>query len=445
MANQEHSYLATPEKITVTDEWLEDMSDKFSETPTGRLLQSVDTLSLDANSENRPFTTPPTAFLQTPWQKERTRNSVRENMDLAMKKMKKAHRERQQRLRKEKKQATLETLPNEIMLHIIRHMDPHDIRSFRLSGEVPNQISRVHDRACRRGMELEQFSEYKWLFGDSTKRSPTQIQHMRDAVIHCHLNEPTHPKASTVNPSLRRMLDLVDSDQCDGWVFLCFLKQTQIMLDWDLACFETCARMKIKRRAAIVFQRLTIQRMRASESQSLIRPPEGPPQEPSFRHWSMKERMAFLNEQPLDIQREICLALERVVSGVAEKLQLMGEGYWKVVHGFYLETGLDRVPKKVQQQMGELVVGVILHHIIMSVAETAKVLYHPHTKAPDWWDHDVKGDFDRCLIEGGGNFVYSLGLVKEELALARMIGFDMRRVMIGSVIEKRLDEMWMGL
>ena len=312
----------------------------------------------------------------------------------------------------------LDILPGEIILEICRRTNLYDIKSFQLSGPALYRIFKASKKACYRGMEVEQFSHWRWLLGDSRERNPAQIQNLKDAIA------PTGLAFHSV-------------DRWNGWWNIFALRRIEPELNRQKRCFEESG-INMLTRTAICFFRFGLQRTLHGDSGNPGQVPDDVPW-PDMRELTTEERIMFFKEQTTEIQFEICGVLETVVCNIAEDLDLLENGRLASFIKTNLMESPEKLSKVVKQRLGELMVGHVLNNIITSVSEATR--FRSDLDAADIINRAVELEemFEDHIKEEDKDLSNACTLVSDGVMLAKEIGFDINKVLVGRIVEESFD------
>lgn len=308
----------------------------------------------DINEEN-PYDPQPKRFMQTEHQKKARAEELEKKMIIwTFEKMKKAHRERQQRLRwkKLKQSAPFERLPTELVLNLMEHTDPDDIHFLAQSSKSTYGIFKAHENACYNGMAAEQFSDYKWLFGESKQRTLEQCTNVYDAIFSSNY-------LVLDNQGLLRILEAVGDEGLMGWRNLAFLQDMRNWTDDNTDGIERYTGLRVARRTVTCLMSFGFKRpfvIEDMQGQAALQ----------YEDLPWEERFSRFNSQPASVQVEIRGVVRTMILKIANELDLMGQqttewicNYYDADDGMVLEE-----PKRLKKWMAELAVGLILEVVI---------------------------------------------------------------------------------
>lgn len=313
----------------------------------------------DSDGED-PFGPQPKRFMQTEHQKRQQKRDLRiRQLAWVLRKMKRDHKEQQQRLKKQKQRASpIEILPSELILKIMQHTHPEDLLSLVNSSKINLSIFKANETAIYRGIEIEQFPDWKWLFGDTTNRTSAQSQHLKDAVSVEHsFQYDGRSGLRWWDVQLLETLRTIDSNQFIGLLNVTFLQEMQHRVDEDIEATESYTQKKVARRTAICLRSLAFLRPEVVKEED--RSENGPLVHCNGLPW--KARHLLINEQPASIKSEIRSLLQDVVDRLYETL----EGVltrWTLRE---LDSpGIHGKPEEAKKWISQLVTGLILEEII---------------------------------------------------------------------------------
>lgn len=206
----------------------------------------------DSDGED-PYEPQPKRFMQTEHQKRRQKR------DLEIRKL--AWTIRKMRLKKQKQRPSpFEKLPSELVLKLMQHTQLQNIVDLIKSSPINRKIFRANDEAVFRGIEIEQFPEWKWLFGDSKYRTSAQSQHLKNAIMSENRPKNLGAHGWAYDKQLLEFLRLIDNNEFTGVRNVRFLQDMQDYVDLDVKATESYARTTIARRTAICLRSLTFRR-----------------------------------------------------------------------------------------------------------------------------------------------------------------------------------------
>lgn len=334
------------------------------------------------------------------------------------------------------------SLPFDVRMHVMRHTRLDDIKNLAESGMAAGEILKSHQRAVSRGMEVEQFFELKWAFGDSKYRSPEQKQALKDFFALGFL-----PRHSCMIAACR----MVDNDTFDGWLNVSFL---QAVLDYindiayqvdDMLLRRTIVCLTMfqgKRVSSLAFMGTN------GEHSIQYRDMGGDLDRPgyhiSLEEMTIQERVELFDMQPGAIRAQIRDVIERGVVKIIQHIDdwarregfdsLMGPGTADWIGCYY---GSDKVDYKMERKqmgpwIGYLATGYILKGMLHRFGDGCMDV------AAEVWRHTPS--FHDALESELMNSGSTDGYWRAERRFAKRIGFDWRCILRDSAVEWYLKE-----
>ncbi len=319
----------------------------------------------DSDGED-PFEPQPKRFMQTEHQKRKqTRDLEIRRMAWTIRKMRKRYEAQQQRLastigkmrehyeaqqqrlaRQKQPPSPLERMPSDLVLKMMQHTHLRDLRNLINSSAINRSIFKANKNAVLRGMEIEQFPEWAWLFGNSKHRTPAQSQNLKDGIVSEGLFYRPEGYGSIDEYRLLRLVRKVDNNEFTGVGNIKFLRFMQNRLDADIKLTESFTGFKIARRTAICLRSLGFFRteMVDEELQSIDSPWE-----------ALSQR---IREQPASIQAEIRSILMIAIETIYHSVQDSVKGW--ILRSYYRNPDKHGNPQEIKKWISKLVTGLIL-------------------------------------------------------------------------------------
>lgn len=296
----------------------------------------------DSDGED-PFGPQPKRFMQTEHQKKRQKRELYIRQVAFM-------------LRKERKDQSspFRKLPSELILKLMQHIDLSNLLEFANSSKIIQCIFRANETAIYRGMEIEQFSDWKWLFGNTIHRTSAQLQHLRDAIS---VNYPFGVTGLGFEERFLELLQTIDNKKFTGMQNVMFLQDMQDRVDTDITAIESYTKQQIARRTAICLRSLSFQRPVVVKEED--RGENGPLVDCLTLPW--EARSELIVEQPASIQAEIRSLLMIAVQKFYCPLQRVLR-WWTLK--FYRDPGNHLKSQVVKKWMSKLVTGLILQDMV---------------------------------------------------------------------------------
>lgn len=384
----------------------------------------------DSHGED-PFGPQPKRFMQTEDQKRQQKRDLRiRQVARVLRKMKTEHKEKQQRLKKQKHRASaIEILPSELILKIMQHTHSEDLLSLVNSSKINLSLFKANETALYRGIEIEQFPDWKWLFGDTTHRTSAQLQNLKAAVIVEHSFQYDERRDSRWREEqLLGILRRIDNNQFTGVLNVTFLQEMQHRVDEDIEAIESYTQKKVARRTGICLRSLAFQRPVVVKEED--RSENGPVVRCNGLPW--KARSQLINEQPVSIKSEIQSLLQDVVDRFYENLE-DDLTLWAWRH--YDSPGNHEKPEEAKKWISQLVTGLILEEVTLhwysdtidsrSTLCFARETFHVELENRllvllDWSDFGLQDTLP--WVKDGAEFGRAIGLEVEGLVDERHTG-----------------------
>ena len=294
-------------------------------------------------------------------------------------------------------------LPAELRLHIMRHTHIYDLISLLLSGKAFDVVIEANETATLRGIETEQFSKFKWLFGDSVRRSEQQWLALKDCIILLH-----HPD---VLDEVLKASQFPNSSKARAF----HLEALQTILNnitWITAVTTLTSR------AALCFTMFAALARHENHADA------------------MERRIELFEWQPQAIQREIREFLEGGVIQVLNCLNADDRYHTMLGHVtcFWIEAylKLPETDRKLERaSMGPWIANLVAGYILEDVPQ--HLIYHG-AESIAYAIHSDAGWFGEALeleLEHQG---HCDKLWKEGRDFAKRIGFDHFKILRGTVV-----------
>lgn len=312
----------------------------------------------DSDGED-PYGPQPKRFMQTEHQKTQQKRDLEiRQMAWTLRKMKKDHEAKRQRLKKQKRSPSpFEKLPSELIIKVMQHTHLNDLLDLVNSSETNQSIFEANKNAIYRGIEIEQFSDWKWLFGDTMHRTLTQSQQLKDAItVECVFQFFGAPGQSW-HKQLHEILRTIDDKSFTCLQNVMFLQDMQEFVDMDIEATESYTHKKVMRRTAICMRSLTFQRSAILKEEQLT----GEGQLVRYLPLPWEARSQVIREQPASIQAEIRSILKDVIIDFYRRLE---EVLTRWTHRHYSNPGNHRKPQELKKWMSALVTGHIIEEVI---------------------------------------------------------------------------------
>ena len=398
-------------------------------TPQDIFEEAVAASRHDDSDEDDPFGPQPKRFMQTEHQKRRQERElyVRQVAKVLRNKLK-ARRQRS----KEQCASLLDRLPPELILCLMRHTHVDDLLDFANSNKINRTIFKANKIAILRGIEIEQFPEWKWLFGETTCRSLAQSQHLKDAMS---VEYYSIEIGKAWSEKLLEIMRLIDNNKFTGMQYLVFLQELQDRVDNDIKATESYTKKKITRRTAICLRSFSFQRPEIVKEED--RTEDGPVVESDGLSWEARSQL--VSEQPASTKAEIKSLFEIVIEDFSRKLQ------GTLIHCtryYYKGPTCKPSPQKakaVKRWMSKLVTGLIIELVITQwwSQTTDSRLYLVFTS-----EMSMSDLADRLLDlfpMDDGEVADALQEVEDDIAFGESLGLDLEGLVDGTAVGKFID------
>jgi len=334
------------------------------------------------------------------------------------------------------------SLPFDIRIHIMRHTRLNDIGYLTRSGMAAGEVFETHEKAVFRGMEVEQFSEFAWLFGDSTRRSPKQKETLKVCMASGYFPEKSI--------KLIEAFTMVDDDAFAGRTYIGVLQMLSDCINMMVDSHDVAGRKAL---CITMFSFRRVMRIEIQEStgQTGSKDSAGPRYQISREVIPMEERLELLKTQSVATQAAMRALLERGVLKIFECLNqfaketdedtfvpLMGE---QTVDWIWWYLGPDKVDHQMKKQemgpwMAKLAVGYILHSLFICYGQDwMTIATEMWKKSFCFWDALTL----ELMNSGSTDEIW-----REERDFAESIGFDwsctLRGTAVGSFVHQFLQK-----
>ena len=306
-----------------------------------------------------PWGPQPKRFMQTEHQKTQQKRDLEiRQVAWTLRKMKKDHEAKRQRLKKQKRRPSpFEKLPSELIIKVMQHTHLNDLLDLVNSSEINQSIFEANKNAVYRGIEIEQFSDWKWLFGDTMNRNVAQSQRLKDAIaVECFF-QSFGARGQSWYEQLQEILRTIDDKSFTCLQNVIFLQDMQDLVEMDIEATESYMHKKITRRTAICMRSLNFERP------AILKEEQRTGNGPLVRYIPLpwEARSQVIREQPGSIQAEIRSILKLVIIDFYRRLE---EVLTRWTHRHYGNPGNHRKPQEVKKWMSALVTGHIIEEVI---------------------------------------------------------------------------------
>lgn len=399
---------------------------------------------IDSSSDDN---TEPVRFMQTEIQKRRHRQNLEKRKLLqAIRRLRRAHRQKSQmitlpsgkarkvrragmQVRKRQMKDPFKDLPCDVLLDIMRQTHCGDFVNLMEVSPAAEDVYSGNESACIRGIEVEQYSQLKWLFGDSRQRTTGQKQAFKDWI-------GTYYYAAGEEDTVIEDFGRIDDGKLTGprslkyplWVQKSlgnYMKLVKDTTGLEITCRTAlCMQALIMKRAELV-EKTLVSRARGHHKTQLVCLSEMP----------SEDRISLFKEQPATTRNEICRIFEKIILPIArETLDLSVAAWVRDYYTRWLSTPSVEL-EDMETWLTSLSVGLVMQ----------VVLEHPGETMDTW--------MDMCTGKIGTLYlpwiiVLELGLggqgekpVKTGIEFAEAIGFDSRKALTGTAVEYTLNEL----
>ena len=336
-------------------------------------------------------------------------------------------------------------LPPELILKMMQHIDLSNLENFVTSSEINKCMFEANKNAIYRGMEIEQFPDWKWLFGNTVHRTSAQVQHLKDAISVEYCFGKSRLDHELI---LLETLGVIDNKMFTGVRNIEFLQDMQYRVDTDLGAIKSYTTEQEARRTTKQIPRRTpkqIARRTAMclRSLSFLRPivvkeedrvDNGPLVHCLTLPWVARSELII--RQPASIQAEIrSLLMIAVRKFYNQKLQRILKT-WTRKH--YRNPVNHRKAGEVKRWMSKLVTGLILQDMApqwysASVGDEIKLTFELSSS------DDVGNNLEVLLKVHNEGSVDVLEEVEEPLQFGRSIGIDLEGLVDGTPAGNMVD------
>ena len=397
--------------------------DGFVDIPDDIFEAALAASKCESDGED-PYGPQPKRFMQTEDQKEQHKRDLEvRKVAWTIRKIKKTSERTIS-----KRTSSFTKLPSELVLKLMQHTNLQDLGDLINSSAINRRLFRHNRKAIFRGIEIEQFPEWKWLFGDSKHRTPAQSQHLKDAIFSENYFPASGALFWTNDEQLVNVLRMVDDNKFTGMRNVKFLQKMQNFLDKDINTLESHTKLKLARRTMIFLRSLSFHRPVVvneedrTEDNSIV----------TMDVLSWEARFELFNEQPASIQAEIRSVLKIVIEGLYERLEHM---VMRWERWYYIDPSNRGAPQELKKWISKLLTGLIL--------ELVTPRWHSENRASshfahfEWWFREsfrvMAGEVANSLNRYGMGIVDVIEKVWEGVEFGGMIGVDVEGVLEGTL------------
>lgn len=393
--------------------------------------------------------TRPVRYMQTEIQKRRNQQNLEKRKLLqCIRRLRRADKEKLQEItlpsgelrkvwrggiqrKKRQMKDPFRNLPSDVLLDIMRQTSREDFVGLMEASPAAEDLYSGNANACIRGMEIEQYGQQKWLFGDSKHRTAEQKQAFKDWIGTYYYT--TTLARSTVIEDFGR----IDDGTLTGPDSLEYPLRIQESLVGFTKSLEDITHNKITSRTALCLQALSMKRATVvKRPYSWFTTYTG--LMVSLSTMPSEDRIRLFKRQPLTTQNEIRSIFEKIIVPIANEVMNSSLADW--VRNYYSQGAND-----LQKELTEM--GAWLTSLVVAMVMST-VLEHPG-KSMNIWRL-------MCLRKIGGSRVERIILQETELEeksevrfrrgrkFVEAIGFDKSEVLIGTRMEDILNTLLMA-
>ena len=385
------------------------------------------------SDDEDPFGPQPKIFMETEHQKKERKRKL--YIRQVASELREEERDESSRFRK---------LPPELILKTMQHIDLSSLDNFVSSSEFNKCIFEANENAIYRGMEIERFPDWKWLFGNTVHRTSAQAQHLKDAISVEYCFGKSRLDHELI---LLETLRMIDNKIFTGVRNIKFLQDMQDRVDTDLEAIESyTTKQEARRTTKQISRRTTKQIARRTamclRSLSFLRPivveekdrvDNGPLVHCLTLPWVARSELIV--QQPASIQAEIrsllMVAIQKFYRQVQKILKL-----WTRNH--YRNPGNHGKAREVKRWMSKLVTGLILQDMApqwyaASVGNEIQLTFELSSS------DEVGNNLSELLAVHNQGIVDVLEEVEEPLQFGRSIGIDLEGLVDGTPAGSLID------
>ena len=386
--------------------------------------------SQDDSDEEDPFGPQPKRFMQTEHQKnQRKRDLEIRQVAYIIRKMRKDRKAKQQRLKEQKQRASpVQILHSDLILRLMQQTHPEYLLDLVNSSPINHEIFKANKAAIYRGIELEQFPDWRWLFGDTIRRTSAQVQHLKNAIcVENHFRNDGTRGLRWWDEQLLEVLGKIDNNMFTGMRRVMFLQELQDHVDEDIEATESYTEKRVARRTEMCLRSFSFQRPEVVKEED--RMDNGPLICCTGISW--KARSQVVCEQPASIQSEIRSLLQDVVRDIYEQLEevLTRWTWWH-----YDSAGNHRKPEEVKKWMSQLVTGLVMEEVIPQWYSDTINSRITLCFARESFSFELEDELIRLLNWRGGGPLETLEVVEDSVEFGRAIGLDVEGLVDGTLV-----------
>ena len=389
----------------------------------------------------------PVRYMQTEIQERRHRQNLEKRRLLqAIRRLRRARREKIQSItlpsgrvekvsragiQRTKRQIKdpFKNLPCDVLLDIMRQTRCDDFVNLMEVSPTAEDVYSGNGNACIRGIEVEQYSQLKWLFGDSRHRTTKQMQALKDWI-------GTYYYVSREEDTVVEDFGRIDDGKLTGPGSLKYLLRIQESLGDFIKSLEDTTGIEMTYRTALCVQALSMKRAELVEVTVFDRSRGNHEiQLVCLVDMPSEYRISLFKGQPATTQDEIRRIFQKIITPIARASMDLSVADWV---RYYYSEGANNSSKELKD-MGSWLTSLCVGMVMQVVLE------HPGETMDTW--------MDMCSGKVGASNIESIITLEMELEgqgeeqvqmgmqCVEAIGFDTGKVLAGTAVEDTLNEL----
>ena len=346
-----------------------------------------------------------------------------------------------QRLKQTQRPSPIDRLPSELILKLMQHTHVLSLRHLANTCMVHRSIFNANGIAVMRGIEIEQFLEWKWLFGYSQHRTPAQSQHLKSGFIAEFSCNPCDCRWKN-DKKVIQALQVIDDNKFTGLMNVMFLQEIQNRLDSDIRATESymAEKMatKIARRTAMCLRTLSFRIPSILEAgEDDVRFTFVPTIVTREQRWEARSQLII--DQPASIQAEIRFILQTLINDLYHRVRKVVMK-WTLDH--YSTPGNHREPQEVKRWMSNVLTGYILKEVIPRWYRVPECCLPTSGSSGFYWERvffSLADQMSRFLRAYGQRPMDGIQEVSGGLEFGRQIGLDVDGLLEGTRVGEYVD------
>ncbi len=386
-------------------------------------------------------------YMQTEVQRRRHRqNQEKRRLLQAIRRLRRARREKPQKITlpsgsvrkvwrggfqrmKRQMKDPFKNLPCDVLLDIMRQTRCGDFVDLMEVSPAAEDVYSENETACVRGIEVEQYSQLKWLFGDSRHRTAEQKQAFKDWI-------GTYYYVPKQEDTVVEDFGRIDDGRLMGPLSLKYPLWVQESLGDFIKSLEDTTGIAMTSRTALCMQALSMKRaelmeitvfdrVRGRHKTRLVYLSEMP----------SEDRISLFKRQPATTQDEIRRIFEKIITYITRVSMDLSMAGWVTDYYSQRANNNSKELKEIGAWLTSLGVGLVMQ----------VVLEHPGETMDTW--------MDICLGKAGASSFESIMTlemdfegqgeeqVKIGMEFAEAIGFDTKKLLAGTAVEVTLNQL----